>query len=235
MNVSATTYSGISTYPPAGNTYGATSAVPGAPAENSQPFSPKVNPKSQDTATPSSGPEKNQADPSSKDQYSSQTQTVNGRELDQKELQLVEELKKVDQEVRRHEMAHIAAGGRYITSGANFSYKKGPDGKNYAVGGEVSIDTSPVPGDPQATIQKMRQVKSAALAPANPSAQDLKVAANATSQVSKALSELMVMQAKEQAESNETQAFGGLKKAADSYEKVNNLPETDTASFEIAV
>ena len=59
-------------------------------------------------------------------------------------------------------MAHITAGGRYITSGANFTYKRGPDGRSYAVGGEISIDTAPIPGDPQATIQKMRQVKSAA-------------------------------------------------------------------------
>jgi len=153
----------------------------------------------------------------------------------QAELQLLQDLKQTDTEVRRHEMAHIAAGGRYITSGANFSYKRGPDGKNYAVGGEVSIDTSPVPGDPQATVQKMRQIKSAALAPANPSSQDLRVASKATQTASKALSDLMILQAKEQANSNEKKAFGNIKEAASSYEKVNNLPENDTSSFQIAV
>jgi hypothetical protein len=156
-------------------------------------------------------------------------------ELTQAELQLLQELKQTDSKVRRHEMAHIAAGGRYITSGANFTYKQGPDGKNYVVGGEVGIDTSPVPGDPQATIQKMRQVKSAALAPANPSTQDIKVASQASQTSSKALSELMMLEAKEQAESNESKAFGNLQKASDSYIKVNNLPEEDLYSFQIAI
>ena len=165
----------------------------------------------------------------------SQTTVVDAQQLTQAELQLVEELKKIDAQVRQHEMAHVTAGGRYITSGANFTYNRGPDGKNYAVGGEVSIDTSPVPGDPQATIQKMRQVKSAALAPANPSSQDIRVASKATQAGSKALSDIMILQAKEYADSNEYKAFGNIKKAADSYEKVSHLPEDDLSSFQIAV
>ena len=55
--------------------------------------------------------------------------------------------------------------------------KLGPDGNRYAIGGEVSIDVAPVDGDPEATIAKMEIVKAAALAPAEPSAQDRKVAA----------------------------------------------------------
>ncbi|MCP3876594.1 MAG: SprA-related family protein [Desulfobacteraceae bacterium] len=156
-------------------------------------------------------------------------------QLTDAELRLIAELTKIDTQVRRHEMAHIAAGGRYITSGANLTYKRGPDGRNYAVGGEVSIDTSPVPGDPQATIQKMRQIKNAALAPANPSAQDLKVASKASSASSQALSELMILQAKERASTNENKVFGNVKDAIDSYEKVNTLPEEETSSFQIAV
>lgn len=170
------------------------------------------------------------------EQGNSDKTTINGQALTQAEIQLLAELKQADTKVRQHEMAHIAAGGRYITSAANFTYKKGPDGKNYAVGGEVGIDTSPVPGDPQATIQKMRQVKNAALAPADPSSQDLRVASKATATASKSLSELMTLQVKKQADSNENKVFGSLKKnAADSYIKVNNLPETDTASFQISV
>lgn len=167
--------------------------------------------------------------------YSGETKTVNGEELDQNDLKLIETLKKTDAEVRRHEMAHIAAGGQYITSSANFTYKKGPDGVQYAVGGEVGIDTSPVPGDPEATIRKMKQVKNAALAPADPSPQDLRVASKATSAASKALSEFMMQQVEERAEKDEEKAFGTLKDAAGSYEKVNGLPESDTHSFEIAV
>jgi hypothetical protein len=82
------------------------------------------------------------------------------------------ELQNRDREVRNHEQAHIAASGGLSRGGASFSYQRGSDGKLYAVGGEVSIDTSPVPDNPQATIQKAQQIRAAALAPADPSAQD---------------------------------------------------------------
>lgn len=160
---------------------------------------------------------------------------VYNTELTQAEQMLIQELQQTDAEVRRHEMAHVAAGGALITSGANFTYQKGPDRKNYAVGGEVSIDTSPVPGDPEATLKKMRQIRSAALAPANPSAQDVKVASKASQTASKALSELMLLDAKHRADTNETKAFGNIHQVSDSYTKVNDLPEEDTHSFQIAV
>jgi hypothetical protein len=91
----------------------------------------------------------------------------------------IEELKRQDREVRAHEQAHVMAGGSLVRGAANFSYKSGPDGILYAVGGEVSIDSAPVDGDPQATIRKMEQVQKAALAPAQPSGQDRAVAAAA--------------------------------------------------------
>jgi hypothetical protein len=169
------------------------------------------------------------------DEAYSEIQPGNDQGFTQAEIQLIEELKEIDTKVRQHEMAHIAAGGKYVTSGANFTYQRGPNGKNYAVGGEVGIDTSPVPGDPEATIKKMRQVKSAALAPADPSAQDLKVAANAMSEVSKALSELILSQAEDRAAANEEKALGPLKKAADSYERTSALSGKEIPSFQIAV
>ena len=89
-------------------------------------------------------------------------------QLSKEEQQEVAKLKQRDAEVRAHEQAHIAAGGHYVRGGANYEYQTGPDGKRYAVGGEVSIDTSPVPDDPQATITKMQTVRRAALAPAKP-------------------------------------------------------------------
>jgi hypothetical protein len=178
---------------------------------------------------------KNQSEDQTTTQADSAAKEVYSQELTQAELQLLQALKQTDTKVRRHEMAHVAAGGRYITSGANFTYQRGPDGKNYVIGGEVSIDTSPVPGDPQATIQKMRQVKNAALAPANPSAQDMKVASKASQSASKALSDLMILETKKRAESNESKAFGNLQQASDSYVKVNNLPEEDSYSFQLAV
>lgn len=166
---------------------------------------------------------------------SESTRTINGEHLTPEELRLLEQLKLTDAEVRRHEMAHVAAGGRYITSGASFTYQRGPDGRNYAVGGEVSIDTSAIPGDPEATLQKMRQVKNAALAPANPSAQDMKVAAKATAAASKALADLMILQAEEQAQRDQAQAFDNSQNASDQYRHVQGLPESDTHTFQIAV
>ena len=94
------------------------------------------------------------------------------------EQAVVQQLKLRDQEVRAHEQAHASVGGVHAGS-ASFTYTRGPNGALYATGGEVGISTSPVAGDPQATLQKARQVQAAALAPLNPSSQDRAVAARA--------------------------------------------------------
>ncbi len=164
----------------------------------------------------SGAPEDSTSDSTSNFKKESQDSTS---ELTEEERRRIEVLKKTDTEVRSHEMAHIAAGGQYISSGARLKYERGPDGVSYAVAGEVSIDTSPVPGDPQATITKMQQVKSAALAPANPSSQDRKVAAYASSQAAQALTELMTLQTKTQAASRQDSAAGTFKEASTSYLK----------------
>ncbi|MDT7043926.1 putative metalloprotease CJM1_0395 family protein [Candidatus Nitronereus thalassa] len=92
----------------------------------------------------------------------------------------LEKLKARDREVRAHEAAHAAAAGSLAKGGPSYTYQRGSDGQLYAVGGEINIDTSAVSGDPEATIQKARQIRAAANAPANPSAQDRAVAAQAT-------------------------------------------------------
>ncbi|MBF0500476.1 MAG: hypothetical protein HQM09_10110 [Candidatus Riflebacteria bacterium] len=99
--------------------------------------------------------------------------------LDPKALAVVRELQRTDEEVRAHEAAHMAVGGSYVQGAASYTFTTGPDGSRYATGGEVQIDTSPVPDDPKATEQKMQTVRRAALAPAQPSGQDLAVAASA--------------------------------------------------------
>ncbi|WP_159822008.1 putative metalloprotease CJM1_0395 family protein [Colwellia sp. 20A7] len=110
---------------------------------------------------------------------------------------VISELKARDQEVRTHEAAHAAVGGS-IAGSPSYSYEQGPDGKKYAVSGEVSVDVAPVSGDPRATITKMQKVYSAALAPASPSAQDRSVASAATQQILTAQSELLVKLANEE-------------------------------------
>lgn len=110
------------------------------------------------------------------------------------EQQQVRELARRDREVRAHEAAHSAAAGRYARGGASYDYERGPDGRLYATGGEVKIDTSPVAGDPQATIEKARVIRAAALAPAQPSAQDRTVATKATQMAAQARAELLTQQ-----------------------------------------
>jgi hypothetical protein len=96
----------------------------------------------------------------------------------QAEQQQLTELQQRDTEVRRHEQAHASLGGQYASS-PEYEYERGPDGRRYAVNGEVSIDISKV-ATPQETLRKAEQVKAAALAPAKPSVQDLRVATEAT-------------------------------------------------------
>lgn len=111
-------------------------------------------------------------------------------ELAPEEEKEVRELRKRDREVRAHEQAHLAAAGRHAQGGARYETTTGPDGREYATSGEVSIDASPVPGDPEATLQKAAEVRRAALAPADPSAQDLKIAARASQMAAEARAEL---------------------------------------------
>lgn len=106
-------------------------------------------------------------------------------------VRMLRELEARDREVRTHEQAHKAAGGAHVTSGPSYVYQKGPDGQRYAIGGEVGIDTSPVEGDPQATIEKALTISRAALAPAQPSGQDLKVAQQAAQMLAQAQSDLL--------------------------------------------
>lgn len=101
-----------------------------------------------------------------------------GEELSDAEKRLVNELSSIDTKVHEHENAHLAAAGGLAQGGANYSYTEGPDGKLYATAGEVSIDTSST-GDAQKDVQKAQQIQAAAMAPADPSPQDYRVAADA--------------------------------------------------------
>ncbi len=114
-----------------------------------------------------------------------------------------------DREVRQHEAAHLAASGGLATSGASFSYQKGPDGVNYAVGGEVQIDTSSG-RTPQESIERARTIQAAALAPAQPSGQDQAVAAAAQKMELQARTELaqQATQTAKKAEEKEKTAPG---------------------------
>ena len=130
-----------------------------------------------------------------KDNASDQSAGKENAEDKQKEAsrQEVEELKARDREVRTHEQAHAALGGQHAGS-PQYEYTQGPDGKRYVTDGEVSIDVSEAK-TPEQTVRKMEQVRAAALAPAQPSSQDLKVAAEASQKAVEARAEIASEQA----------------------------------------
>lgn len=130
-----------------------------------------------------------------------------------------------DREVRAHEAAHAAVGGKYVTGGPSFTYQRGPNGRFYAIGGEVQIDVSPA-ADPEATLDKAETVRRAALAPAQPSPQDIQVASSATKLASRARVEIAIQQREQQ----QTQA---AEKSNQNAEE-NNVTEAEEISVETA-
>lgn len=152
------------------------------------------------------------------------------QERQQTERDQIQELAARDREVRAHEQAHAAVAGQYAGS-PTYSFVRGPDGVSYAVGGEVSIDTSPIPGDPEATLRKAQQLRRAANAPADPSSQDGSVAAQAAQMEQQARTELREQQEIESeqrrdgVESNQSQS-----QAAETDEPVQNNARAENDS-----
>lgn len=135
-----------------------------------------------------------QNDPQNEDQteqakQQEQKKEQQAAEQEQLDAEQIKELKARDTEVRIHEQAHASVGGKHAGS-PSYEYQRGPDGQNYAVGGEVQIDVAAVEGDPKATIEKMQTVRAAALAPQEPSSADRAIAADATQKLAAAQAEL---------------------------------------------
>ena len=144
--------------------------------------------------------------------------------LSQEELNILAELKSKDTEVRSHEQAHLSTAGGHATGGATFSYTTGPNGKRYASGGKVPIDTS-TEDSPEATILKMRTIRRAALAPATPSSTDRAIAAKASAKETRAIKELQepdtMTSANPSVSSSDTESSEGSKKV----EQTTSQPE----------
>ncbi|EAJ6872045.1 hypothetical protein FGY55_07670 [Campylobacter coli] len=141
--------------------------------------------------------------PQNKDskQNNEQTQMINGVELTLQQVQQLRELQSIDRNVKAHEAAHQAAGGG-LAGAASFSYTRGPDNQMYAVAGEVPIRMQEG-RTPEETIANARQVAAAAMAPADPSPQDYKVAANAAKMEFDARAEATKLKAQEAKEKKE--------------------------------
>jgi len=118
-------------------------------------------------------------------EHADEPESVGSRLNEFHHQQEIRQLQTRDAEVRAHELAHANVGGVH-TGPPTYSFEVGPDGKRYAVAGEVSVDMSPIEGNPEATIAKMQKVRAAALAPASPSIQDTRVAASAQAIINQA-------------------------------------------------
>ena len=146
---------------------------------------------------------------------------VGGREsLTPEQQQQVQKLKQTDQKVREHEAAHMAAGAG-LTGGAHFEYARGPDGRQYAVAGEVKIDVSPAQ-TPEQTLDKAKRIQAAALAPADPSSQDRAVAAQAAQMATQAQAEI----SRERQQDDAGPASASASRAVAAYTNQQPQPES---------
>ena len=124
----------------------------------------------------------------------------------------------------------MAAGGG-LTSPASYTYERGPDNKMYAVAGEVGISTGEG-NTPQESLNKAQTIRRAALAPADPSPQDLKVAAQAASMEMSAraqiMQEKMVQNSQNTTTSNETS--GDAVNSAENSTENSNVNSTGNST-----
>lgn len=167
-------------------------AADGAPAADSAAFSPEAL-----AALRADAEARNDGGESAEENAGPTTERgANGEPLSPEEEEQVRELRARDREVRAHEQAHKAVAGDLATSGPTYTYERGPDGVDYAVGGEVGIALRQ--GDtPQETLNNAMRAQRAAMAPAEPSAQDRAVAAEAAQMAAEARSEIQTERAEE--------------------------------------
>lgn len=109
--------------------------------------------------------------------------------LTPEEEQQLRELQARDREVRAHEQAHKAAAGHLAPGAPSYTYERGPDGRDYAVAGEVQIAIKEG-RTPEETVRNAQRIRAAALAPAEPSGADRSVASQAAQLEAQARAEM---------------------------------------------
>ncbi|MBR7783704.1 putative metalloprotease CJM1_0395 family protein [Undibacterium luofuense] len=150
-------------------------------------------------------------------------------QLSPEALALVRQLQTTDTHVRAHEMAHLVAASGLATGGPSFQYQRGPDGQNYAVGGEVGIDTS-AGRTPQETLRRADVIAAAALAPSDPSGQDYAVAAKARQMAVEA--QVAIQQEQAQKLSDAAKAYKDDKQTADASGNSGDQNNSDTTRID---
>lgn len=157
--------------------------------------------------------------PSEQDKSSVEQQK---EKLEQPEVKAeIKALELTEKEVIVHEQAHKAVGGN-VTGPITYTHTEGPDGKRYINGGEVAINVKEG-STPEETLKILEKVKAAALAPAEPSPQDLRVAASATAQIQQTRAEMTKQNVEE-----EVEPFAGVDTNVEVPERfMNNFEERD--------
>jgi len=107
--------------------------------------------------------------------------------------------------------------------------QQSPDVRSYAIGGEVRLDASPIPNDPAATLSKAEIVRRAALAPAQPSPQDIQVASNASSMAARARIDLAIQRRNETEQTDNKQNV--VSNAQQSFLSAFQIQEDRPSSF----
>lgn len=88
-----------------------------------------------------------------------ETSTVDGKYDKNDYERVLEKFKAMDSQVKSHEQLHASLAN--TTTPIQYNYQMGPDGKMYATGGSVRLDTS-LPNDPEAATNKLDQIKKSA-------------------------------------------------------------------------
>ncbi|MEZ9141557.1 MULTISPECIES: putative metalloprotease CJM1_0395 family protein [unclassified Shewanella] len=145
----------------------------------------------------------------------------------QLDTQIINELSKRDAEVKTHEQAHAAVGGSFAQT-PQYTYEKGPDGKRYAVEGEVKIDVGVIEGNAQATFNKMQKVYAAAMAPVQPSTADIQVANEAVRKMNEAKKELVSERQEKVLSTEESQQINQLAQQLDEQQFTPTYPFDQT-------
>lgn len=170
--------------------------------------------------------DKNENGETTQDKEKSQNENSNEGEISKKltpeEEKQVAELKARDAEVKTHEQAHRAAAAGINTSAPSYEYETGPDGQRYAVGGEVNVSIKES-SDPEETLRDAEIMKAAALAPAEPSSQDLAVARMADGIIQKAQREI----ADKKTEQTQTEAGSMPESTANPTNELKETADSD--------
>jgi hypothetical protein len=139
-------------------------------------------------------------------------------QLSAEEKRIVAELQQRDRAVRNEEERHAATAGQYAGE-PQYTYRRGPDGKLYAVEGKVPIRLNAVSGEDQE--KALRRVQAAAVSVQSPSSGDFAAVAGAAASLAAQESGVGTSDAEKRQEAE--RAYRQAQKNAEASEQAANL------------